>query len=381
MSERIDVFLQYYRPHVSGVTNMAAELAEHAAANGYDVHVHSVAKRRENFDLDGVRVHTYKKTFAISRAVFSIQLLQAMWKLRKRPTGIAHVHMPYPEAFVLAALLPKRWYVVATYQCDAPKQGGTSSVIANLLDWSHKKIIRRSRFSVCSSYDYSQYTRLADTIRANNKRIVTVTSIDRAGGTPRFRVPGKRLVGFIGRPTHEKGVNVLFEAMTLLPDDVALLFAGPTSGLTEALGFDPALAERLQATGKMIPLGFLEQEEIADFYASLDVYAHTSINSFDAFGIVQLEAVSAGIPVVATDIPGVRTVVGRTGFGEISEAGNAKDLASCILKVLDGDYDATAAREIMEAEYLYPVPHNQYLELFDQITQRAQRNLAADSLD
>lgn len=370
MTNRIDVFLQYYRPHVSGLTNMAAEIAEHAAENGYNVHVHAVSKCREDFVLDGVHVHTYKKTLSLSRAVFSIQLLRAIWDMRKKSTGIAHVHMPYPESFVLAAVLPKPWQIIATYQCDAPDEGGLSSVIAKLLDWSHRKLIRRSRFSVCSTYDYSQYTRLADTIRSHNKRIITVTSIDRMGGQPRHRVSGKRLVGFIGRPTHEKGVNVLLEAMTFLPDDVALLFAGPTDGLTEELGFDQTLADSLVSSGKMIPLGFLANEDIADFYASLDVYAHTSINSFDAFGIVQVEAVSAGIPVVATDIPGVRTVVQRTGFGAICEAGNAKDLAVKLETVLNGTYDVTSARKIMEEEYLYPVPHNQYLELFNQITCR-----------
>jgi glycosyltransferase involved in cell wall biosynthesis len=246
-----------------------------------------------------------------------------------------------------------------------------NGIIATALDWSHRKLLRRSRFSVCSSSDYAEYSRLSHTLSENNKRIITVTSKDRRGGIPRYRDEEKRTVGFIGRPTHEKGVDVLLEAISILPKDVRLLFAGPTAGLTEKMGFDETLAKRLIQEGRMVSLGFLEDDEISDFYASLDAYAHTSVNSFDAFGIVQVEAMSAGIPVAASDIPGVRTVVQSTGFGELTQAGSAVDLARALEKVLEAGYDAEASRSILEKNYLFPVPHQQYLDLFNGLAGKA----------
>jgi glycosyltransferase involved in cell wall biosynthesis len=370
--QRIDVFLQYYKPHISGLTNMAAVIAEYAAENGFDMHVHAVAARGNTTTtvVDGVTVHAYRRLFSLGRAVFSFDLLRAVWRMRKS-AGIAHVHMPYPESFYLAWILHRDWKIIATYQCDAPFSGGINTLFARALDWSHTRLIKRAVTTVTSSSDYAGYTRLANVISANGPTVVPVTGVDRAGGTPRYAVPGRRLIGFMGRPTFEKGINVLLEALSTFPlDDVSLLFAGPVSGLSEKLGYDADLLKDLIKKGRIIPVGFLEEDEIADFLASLDAYVHPSINSFDAFGIVQIEAMSAGVPVIASDIPGVRTAVWATGFGEITKAGNAADLTRGMIKVLGGDYDAAHARTVLEELYLPPRPQSAYLELYEKIVDR-----------
>lgn len=368
--KRVDVFLQYYKPHVSGLTNMAAVLAEYAAANGYEMHVHCVALSGGTTvqEVDGVTVHAYRRSFALRRAAFSFSLLRQMWRMRK-DGGIAHVHMPYPESFILAALFRRGWTFVSTYQCDAPMEGFSASIVARALDWSHRIFIKRSAITVASSADYAGYTRLRDVIAAHNLEIVPVTGMDRRDGTPAYRTEGRRIIGFMGRPTYEKGINVLIEAMEKMPhDDVLLLFAGPVSGLTEKTGYDADRLKALIDAGRVRFVGFLEEDEIKDFYASLDVYVHPSINSFDAFGIVQIEAMSAGIPVVASDIPGVRTAVQATGFGEITKAGDADDLLRGLLTALETTYDAQHARSVLDEVYLPPVPQAQYLGLYDRLT-------------
>lgn len=374
MKNRIDVFLQYYKPHVSGLTNMAAELAEHAVSNGFVVHVHcvSLGPKSSYLNINGVHVHNYKKSFSIARASFSFSLLGAMWKMRNSG-NIAHVHMPYPEAFVLAKIFSKDWRFVTTYQCDAPKGSFTQTLIARLLDWSHKSLIRRSSKTVVSSVDYGRNSRLSEIIQDNNPSVIPVTYVDRSGGQPKFRIDGKTLVGFMGRPTHEKGINVLLNAINLIPDKtIVLLFAGPLDGVREKGGYDVNLANQLASSGKMVQLGFLEEDDIRDFFASLDVYAFPSINSFEAFGIVQLEAISAGVPVVASDLPGVRTVVRTTNFGEITRVGSEKDLARGIQKALTSKYNFTQSTDILNRIYLYPVPHNNYLEIFKELSKPAE---------
>lgn len=369
---RVDVFLQYYRPHVSGLTNMAAVLAEYAAAHGYEVHVHCVSLERGSSVrvVDGVTVHAYRRSFSLRRAAFSFGLLRAMWRMRAQG-GIAHVHMPYPESFVIAALFRRGWTFVTTYQCDAPKESIADRLIASALDRSHRSFIRRSTISVASSADYASYTRLRKDLEGHGLEIVPVTGIDRRGGQPSYRIEGHRIIGFMGRPTYEKGINVLIGAMEKMPhDDVVLLFAGPVSGLTEKVGYDAVRLQALVDAGRVRFVGFLEEEQIKDFYASLDLYVHPSINSFDAFGIVQIEAMSAGIPVVASDIPGVRTAVMATGFGEITRAGDEDDLLRGLLKGLERSYDATHARAVLEEVYLPPVPQEQYLGFYDRLTGR-----------
>lgn len=367
-NRRIDVFLQYYKPHVSGLTNVAADLAEYASAHGFDVHVHcvSLSGRGEKSQLNGVTVHAYRRSFSLGRGVFSLPLIRAIWRMRKN-TGIAHAHLPYPESFLLSWILGRGWKLLATFQCDAPLTGGFSTVIARALDLSQKVLIRRAEFTVASSDDYAQHSRLAKVMAANGGLAIPATSVDRAGGTAVFAEPDKRYVGFLGRPTSEKGIAIALSALELLPDDVCLLLAGPVVGLSEKASFDRSQFTRLSDAGRIRSLGFLEEDQIADYYASLEVFILPSTNSFEAFGIVQVEAISAGTPVVASNLPGVRTIVQTTGFGEITRVGDPEDLARGILTALDADYNWPDARAALEEKYLSPGPEKSYLALYEQM--------------
>lgn len=63
---------------------------------------------------------------------------------------------------------------------------------------------------------------------------------------------------------------------------------------------------------------------MAEFYSSLDVFCLPSINPLEAFGMVQIEAMLCGVPVVASDLYGVRTIVGNTGMGLVCKKGDAR---------------------------------------------------------
>ena len=60
-----------------------------------------------------------------------------------------------------------------------------------------------------------------------------------------------------------------------------------------------------------------------------------SLNSTEAFGLVQIEAMMNGVPSVPSALPGVRQPVSMHGMGEVSKIGNSDSLANAILKVLD----------------------------------------------
>jgi glycosyltransferase involved in cell wall biosynthesis len=347
---------------------MAADLAEYAARNGYQVHVRcvSIAGPAEVSEMRGVTVHRYRRSFSLGRGVFSFPLIREIWRMGKG-AGIVHAHMPYPESFLLSWWLGPGWRLITTFQCDAPMSGGLSSLIARALDVSESAFIKRADFAVASSADHARHSRLARVMAEHGGRAIPATSIDRRGGSPIYAEPGKRYVGFLGRPTSEKGVEVVLGALERPPADVCLLMAGPTVGLTEKATFDRAPFERLAAGGRIRALGFLDEDQIADFYASLHVIILPSTNSFEAFGIVQVEAMSAGTPVVASNLPGVCTIVQATGLGEIAATDDPGDLARCILEVLNGDYDRNEARAVLERGYLSPRPETSYLELYEQM--------------
>jgi glycosyltransferase involved in cell wall biosynthesis len=107
-------------------------------------------------------------------------------------------------------------------------------------------------------------------------------------------------------------------------------------------------------------LGVLPPLEFATFLKLADVTVLPSINSTESFGMVQIESMASGTPVVASDLPGVRQPVLTTGMGKVVPVGEARALAEAITAVLDnpqqyqGDVNAIARRyapETIAAEY------------------------------
>ena len=82
-------------------------------------------------------------------------------------------------------------------------------------------------------------------------------------------------------------------------------------------------------------LGNLDPVQMAAFYPNLNVLTVPSLNSTEAFGLVQIEAMLNGVPCVPSALPGVCQPVTMHGMGRVSKIGDAADLAASILEVLD----------------------------------------------
>jgi glycosyltransferase involved in cell wall biosynthesis len=89
---------------------------------------------------------------------------------------------------------------------------------------------------------------------------------------------------------------------------------------------------------------------MAAFYPNLDVLVVPSLNSTEAFGLVQIEAMMNGTPSIASSLPGVRQPVRMTKMGEVVPIGDAQALAQALLEIFNnpekyaGDPPAIAAR-------------------------------------
>ena len=361
----INVFLQYYAPHVSGLTNMAVDLAEFLVEQGFNVNVYSNGSKKlsKSEIINGVHVHRSKIWLRLGRASFAPGLFVHAFRIRKT-AGLVHMHLPYPEAGLVSWILRSKTQLI-TYQCDSGIVSKFDRAIAKILDASHKSAMQRSNFVVFSSRDYANHSRLGDMLSHPGFRVIPATSKDRSGGIPEFKSVEFKNVGFLGRATSEKGIEVLMEALELLPKNYKLLMAGPTD--TSENSYSEKLLTSIKNNPKVRHLGLLPEDKLANFYASLDVFVLPSTNSFEAFGIVQLEAMSAGVPVVATNIPGVRTIVAETGFGEIVEPSSAAQLASSIERVLTKTHDMVDVKRILDATYFSPSPQQRYMSLVESI--------------
>jgi glycosyltransferase involved in cell wall biosynthesis len=161
-------------------------------------------------------------------------------------------------------------------------------------------------------------------------------------------------IGLAARLATEKGVEYLLGALEVILAEhpqAEVLFAGQHQNVLGEEEYAQRLAplfERFQDNWTF--LGVLEPEQMANFYRACDVTVLPSVNSTESFGLVQIESMICGTPVVASDLPGVRQPIQMTGMGKIVPIRDSSALAQAILEVIDqpqsfqGDTEAIAGR-------------------------------------
>src|ERR671923_124836 len=139
----------------------------------------------------------------------------------------------------------------------------------------------------------------------------------------------------------EKGIEVLLDALpTILKKypKAQVLFAGTYQNVMGEQAYSDRLMPRIreyEVAGHWKFLGNLDPVEMAAFYPNLDIITVPSLNSTEAFGLVQIEAMINGVPCVPSALPGVRQPVIMHGMGRVARIGDSADLAESILEVLD----------------------------------------------
>lgn len=136
--------------------------------------------------------------------------------------------------------------------------------------------------------------------------------------------PADQVIGFVGR---KKKQEQLLEALAFLPEDLTVLFVGiEESELASFLQKTP-IRQRLIFAGKVPP------EEVINYYPlfKLNVLAST----MDGFGLVLVEAMGMGVPVLGTNYPGINDVIEEGQSGLLFEDGNTPELAEKIKLILD----------------------------------------------
>ncbi|MCB0012203.1 MAG: glycosyltransferase family 4 protein [Anaerolineales bacterium] len=151
-------------------------------------------------------------------------------------------------------------------------------------------------------------------------------------------VIGHQVIGISARLASEKGVEVLLRALPQVRErfpEAIVLHAGPYQNIMGEEAYYERLQPLLAEQGDHYRfLGTLHGSELTAFYKNLDVLTIPSLNSTESFGLVQIEAMSHGVPVVASNLPGVRQPVTMTGMGEVTPIGDHAALARGLIQVL-----------------------------------------------
>lgn len=354
-----------FPPYFGGIGNSCLQFSLGLKKMGHDVEVWTSRYPDIPFDYpDGLKVKRLKHQFKYGNA----PLLLGLFKLKD--VDVIHIHYPFyfgAEIIYLVSKFRKIPYVL-TYHMDMVG-GGVLKHIFNL----HKKlflkmIMKGAQRIYVTSQDYADHSDLAS-IKAIQDRIVEVplgVDIDRfKPQEPSQRVrtilklkPSDRVVLFIGQldsPHYFKGVPVLLKAFAKIKNDNAKLLLIGDGNLRPSF---EQQAKDLGIDNKVIFAGRVSDPDMNDFISIAEFSILPSTDKTEAFGMVLLEAQSAGRATIASNLPGVRSVVNENKDGVLITPNDVEDVKKKIEYMLK-DENLTkkfgeAGRQKVESRYTWP---------------------------
>lgn len=355
---------KFYAPHKGGMeTYLELLCRELKSSVEVDVIVSSEDRQKSSQVLDGVRITRLPKWFMVASAAIGPGLIE---EIRSSSADIVHLHVPHPTATLawLACGHPGR--LVVSYHSDIVRQKMLGAAFNPLL----RAVLRRASAIIAASQNYIESSPVLRELRERCEVIPYGVDLDYFaqvddGEVARIRAAaGPRIVLAVGRLVSYKGFEYLIRAMAEVEARLILVGDGP---LRESL---LAEARRRGVDGKVL---FVHgAEDLRPYYRAADVLVLPSITRAEAFGIVQLEAMACGKPVVNTILDsGVVfvSVSGQTGLGVPPRDSAA--LAGAINRLLN---DAglrvrlgAAARERVEREFTVELMAQRTLALYERI--------------
>jgi len=365
-----------FPPYYAGTGLVCYQNAIGLARRGHQVEVFTAANSNSKFKYpEEIVVHNLPILFHIGNAPFLLGLLGI------RDFDIIHLHYPFifgAEMIWAVSRIRKIPYVL-THHNDLIGDGLRKYIFDGYSMLSTRIIYRgAAKFSVVSK-DYALNCGVTSILR---DRWGDVIEIPNGVDTKSFRpeLDGKAVrrslgindesqvllfVGVLDRAHHFKGVDQLIRAISkIIRSDIILMIIGDGDQKPMYI----RLARELGLDERIYFLGTIPHKDLPLFYAAADVIVLPS-NPPESFGMVLIEAMACGRPVIASNLPGVRTVV--EGAGKLVNPGDVNDLIEKInLMVQDAECRkrmGSAGRQKVVQKYAWPVIYPKLEALYDSV--------------
>jgi glycosyltransferase involved in cell wall biosynthesis len=394
---KILVALTFYRPHVSGLTIYVERLARGLVDRGHSVTIltsqhASELPRRET--IDGVRIVRVPVRLRVSKGV-----LMPTYGISATPLVREHdilsVHLPQLDAWGLGLRSQIfRKPLVLTYHCDLQLPPGRVNRIAERVTWTANLMAGLAADRVVAyTEDYARHSRflrrfeskidvIAPPVVMRAPSETEIAEFRRKHGLGDGTEAPSPVIGLATRFAAEKGIDTLVAALPILQERfprLQVLFAGPHENVAGELEYrarlEPAISalrDRWRFVGTLDPV-----EEMPAFFGALDCLLVPSVNSTESFGLVQVEAMLCGTPVVASNLPGVREPTRMTSMGLVVEPQDARGLAEATTQVLKDKSRFVRPREEIERRFDLTRTLDAYEKLFEEqlaISRRRRRS-------
>ena len=358
-----------YFPWLGGVETVVKQIAEGIAIKGVDSQVIAVNGKKEKntsvSNLNNVTVIKSKLNFFFGAQPVSFNLIKI---LKKSEADIIHLHLPNPFGVFCYLLSKPKGKLLITYHSDIVKQRVLKFFYKPLLNIILKKadkIVTTSQNLVNSSSILTKFRKKIEIIPLGinpedytiNKKILSEMK----------KQYGENFLLAIGRLVEYKGFEYLLKALPKVPDErLYIIGDGKLKNHLNEIIKDKGLTERVTI---LKPLPF---EKLKAMMKLSKMFIFPSVSNNEAFGIVQLEAMYFGKPIVSSDLPtGVTFVNQHDKTGLVTRKRDSKSIAAGINKLLN---EPELYRSIAENNQEYVIKNflekkmvDSYLRLYKEV--------------
>ena len=331
----LQIYKDFNPPVVGGIENHLNLLARNLRNRQIDVDVlvSNTICRLSRGNLDGIRIIRVPQLGRLSAAPINPTL--PFWLRKLAPNAdLLHFHLPNPTAVMAYLFSGLRSRVVVTYHSDIVRQVRLKRIYIPFLHM----FLRRADIILATSPNYIATSKIL--MRYRHKCIVAPLGIDLSRFTnvvsSRIDMQRKETAGdlpillFIGRFRHYKGLDVLVESMRQINAQLWLVGSGPLEGDVRSMVKKNVLKDKVKF------LGNLPEPDLVACLKTCDMLVLPSNFRSEAFGIVQLEAMACGKPVICTELKTGTSYVNRHGeTGLVVKPNSPEEIARAANYLID----------------------------------------------
>ena len=296
-------FGKYYFPDVGGIESVTVSLARGAVLAGHSVSVVCFKKTQANIKeiIDGVRVTRAPAKLIASQPLGFKYFFLCIFASKE--ADVIHLHVPNMLGALCTLFIPAKVRLLVHWHSDVLNKG----LLGQLFRPLEFALLRRANSVVVTSQVYAD----ASKTLARFREKITVVPI----GVPDAKYEGddsqlppdleaeidsRKIVLAVGRLVPYKGFNVLIQAAQQLAKDSVVVIVGGGPLYQE-------LQQSIESVGvkdRVLLAGRLSNAALHALFERATLYCLPSTSRAEAFGVVLLEAMANGLPIVASDIPG-----------------------------------------------------------------------------
>lgn len=338
---RVLQFGRFWNEEHGGVERHAALLCKGLAKQGVDV-VNLVAAfpgvpPSDRMVDDGYRLVQVRSAGQfISTALAPTLPFKALALHRENPFDIFHLHLPDPLSHLTSTLLPAGIPRVLTWHSDIIRQ---RRLINFYLPFIRYEVRRAAAIVSGTDAHFSSSTQIPADVPETRMHVIPygmdysalelTPAVESLVAQLRARSGGRPILFALGRHVYYKGFDVLINAMTRMDAFLYLGGNGPLAAQHEALARALGLADRIAFCGR------IPEQDLAAYFHACEIFCLPSVEQSEAFGLVQLEAMACGKPVVASQLHNGVNVVNKDGITGIAvPPRNPEALAAAIRSLL-----------------------------------------------